>query len=346
MNTCRKGWEHPDDSGFCAIAGQGGTGVGSIPGLLVLMWLLTCGSGRAVQADDPALEGVFRLGFSSATFSGVKDTDAKAAIKVWARSILLDRGVKVDPEPTMYNSVEAIAEALRDQRVEGITLNADEFWKIGPGLVDGPLIGGTAGGKTTEEFVLLVRRDGAIKRLELLPGHRVNVWVGTRARLAPIWLDTLLMQEGFASAAKVCEVKQVEKLSEALLPLFFGKVDACLVTQRGFKIMGEMNPQVLQRLEVLTNSPPYVPTGFCFRAGYTNSLKDTIIKEITKVQDTPAGQQVLNLYQSEALEVQPLSCLDSAFELLERHARLRADTNAVKRVVGGNASPLEKEGKP
>jgi ABC-type phosphate/phosphonate transport system substrate-binding protein len=120
-----------------------------------------------------------------------------------------------------------------------------------------------------------------------------------------------------------------------VLPVFFRQADACVVTRRGFKTMSELNPQVSQRLKVLAASPGLVPTGFGFRPDYTDPLKNTIVAELARIKDSPAGAQVLTLFQSGSLEAHPLSCLDSAFELLATHQRLGGTTNDV---LASNAS--------
>jgi len=272
----------------------------------------------------------FRLGFSSSTFTDINENDAKAGIKVWARTLLKERGLPVDPEPVILNDQKAIAQALRSGRIDAITLNADEYWRLGKDLIAGPFIGGLNEGRITEEYVLLVHQDSQIERIEDLRGRSLTLFHNSRLCLAPFWLDTVLVQSGFPRATEFCQVTQNSKLSKVVLPVFFKQADACLVTRRGFKTMSELNPQVSQRLKVLAASPELVPTGFCFRRDYHDPLKDVIVAELARIKDTPAGAQILTLFQSGSLEAHPLSCLDSAFELLETHRRLCSETNSTK----------------
>ena len=106
--------------------------------------------------------------------------------------------------------------------------------------------------------------------------------------------------------------------------------------------MSELNPQLGQQLKVLATSPELVPSGFCFRRDYNDPLRETIVKELQQIMSTPAGAQVLTLFQSGALEAQPVSCLDSAFELLATHERLCGGTNQVTAIVAGR-KPVQAE---
>ena len=299
---------------------------------LVLCFVVAVAAGEVAVSETNRSQ--FRLAFSAATFTDVNENDAKAALKVWAQTLLSERGLPVDPEPVILKNAEAIVQALRSRHIDAITLNTDEYWRLGRDLLGGPFIGGQNDGRITEEYVLLVHQDSGIERLEDLRGGSLVFHQNLRMCLAPFWLDVVLVSGGLPPAAAFCRVSQNSKLAKAVLPVFFRQADACVATRRGFKVMGEMNPQVSQRLKILASSPEVVPTGFCFRSDYDDPLKATIVTELAKIKDSPAGSQLLALFQSGSLEAQPISCLDSAFELLATHQRLCSGTNLTGEAAG------------
>ena len=172
-----------------------------------------------------------------------------------------------------------------------------------------------------------MHQDSGIKRIEDFAGRSVIFFQNSQMSLAPAWLDTALFHDGCRRGAEFCRVTQSNKLPKVILPVFFRQSDACVVTRRGFKTMSELNPQMSQRLKVLATSPEVVPSGFSFRRDYDDPLRETIVTELGKIISTPAGAQVLTLFQSGSLQAQPISCLDSAFELLVKHRRLCGETN-------------------
>ena len=87
------------------------------------------------------------------------------------------------------------------------------------------------------------------------------------------------------------------------------------------------HPQVPRQLRLLASSPELVTTAFFFRAGYPKAQQDRVVGESLRVHATPAGQQVLTVFQTERLEEYPASVLDSARALLESHRRLCGGTN-------------------
>jgi hypothetical protein len=107
-----------------------------------------------------------------------------------------------------------------------------------------------------------------------------------------------------------------------VLPVFFRQSDACVVTRSGFETMVELNPQLGRQLKILARSPEVVPAVFCFRADYAAGFKEDLFAGVRDLHKSAAGQQVLTVFQSDKIEDQPMSCLDSALELLATHQKL------------------------
>jgi phosphonate transport system substrate-binding protein len=307
-----------------------------------LLALVTTGRCAAQTLDAARERSTFRFGFSSSTFSDVNENDARAAVKVWAQMLFKERGLPVEPEPQIFRGSEAIAAALRSKLIDAVALPVDEYWGLRELLDSRIFIGGVNDGRITEEYLLLVHQDSGVQRLEQLRDRSIGCWQNSRMSLAPAWLDTILVQGGLPRASEFCRATQIPKLSKVMLPVFFRQVDACIVTRQGFKNMSELNPQVGQRLKIIATSPELVPSGFCFRKDYDDPIRETIVTELGKIKSSPAGAQVLMLFQSGSLEGQPVSCLDSAFALLATHVRLCGATNALG-TTNSALAPFQKE---
>jgi hypothetical protein len=104
--------------------------------------------------------------------------------------------------------------------------------------------------------------------------------------------------------------------------------------------MAELNPQISQHLKVLASSPDLVTSGFIFRRGYNEPVRELIITELTQMMSTVAGAQVMKLFKSEGYSAKPISCLDSAFELLAAHERLLGKTTPNAVVAAPSARAL------
>lgn len=289
----------------------------------------------------------FRLAFSSSMFTEVKLDDARAAMKAWMLAVARERAIPIDPEPRVFDNLDELARSLRNGLVEGFAGTADECWRLSKAVTFDRMVVAINDNRMTEEYVVLVHRDSGIENVRALRGRRVAIPRNPRMSLAKVWLDVLLIQEGLGPTTEYCgEVTSVNKLSRVVLPVFFRQSDACVVTRRGFQTMSELNPQVGKQLRIVATSPELVPSGLAFRSDSASSFKDQMLREMERLRESPAGQQILTLIQAERVEEKPISCMDAAFALLSIHQRLTSSIGEGKGGLPGPPSKTAPYGQP
>jgi phosphonate transport system substrate-binding protein len=284
------------------------------------------------------------VGFSSKMFTDVNDNDVKAALKVWAQVLFKERGLPVDPEMIVLNGTGQITHALRNKQIDAFAITTDEYWPLEKEIQPSKVVVSDFDGSIYDEYVLLVHRDSKIQRLADLRGRGLAFLVNPRTSLAPAWLDTLLLKDGLEPFSVFFgHVTEVSKFPRAILPVFFRQIDACVVTRRGLKTMSELNPQVGVQLKVIASSPEVVPAGFFFRPGFSSGIKERMLEEFGNIHKTVAGQQALTIFQSGKLQVQPISVLNNALQILADHKRLSAGWNSEKKTKpgAGQAKPQQ-----
>ena len=273
----------------------------------------------------------FRFAFSTALMPEVNINDSRAAMKVWVDTMLKSGFARADPNVLISQELSTLAAALRNRTVDGVAISTIEFLALREQVRFNRYIFGVVDGSISDTYVLLVHKDSGLGRVEDLRTRTLNVLRTSRTCLAVPWLDTLLIEKGLSpTRGFFSRVVEEQKLTNAVLPVFFGKADACLVPRKGFKTMAELNPQVSRQLRELAASPELVATGFFFREGYSQAEQDKCVAQFTRVHSVPSGQQILTVFQTERLEEHPLSAMNSALDLLETHRRL----------CGTNLTPL------
>jgi phosphonate transport system substrate-binding protein len=141
--------------------------------------------------------------------------------------------------------------------------------------------------------------------------------VGARMSLAEPWLEGELSSLGLPRLkALFGHVAREKKLSRALLPVFFGKADACLVTRHDYDLMCELNPQIQRTLKPLAVSRVLVPSVTCLRRGYNSAHRTDIIDALGKLHEEPKGQQILSLFGVDRLVPFEEHFLDTAMKLV------------------------------
>ncbi len=281
----------------------------------------------AFAQPDPG-PGNLRFAFSSSMFTEVNENDAKASVKAWALAIARERGVHVEAHPVLLNGTNQITEAVAGSLIDGAALTTPEFLALPPHLQGTNLLLSYNEGSYTETYVLLVRADSALADLPALAGRRLVVFDNPRASLALPWLEVTLAGLGLPPASRhFSQLQKAAKLPKVVLPVFFKQQDACLVTERGFRIMCELNPQVRARTRVLATSPSVVPVVSFLRPAYQTIHTQALMKAILSLNESSAGGQVLTLFQSGSIHEGPIDLLLPSRHLIEAYQRL-ASTNA------------------
>ncbi|MEN8254144.1 MAG: PhnD/SsuA/transferrin family substrate-binding protein [Verrucomicrobiota bacterium] len=267
------------------------------------------------------------VGFSPHLFSDVNEADAVASIKVWGDTILVRRGIDLTSVPVIYSSSATMREALEEGSVDLVGMIPQELFGMEDDIGLDHFHFTSLNGRTTEEYILLVHTDSGIKDLAGLQGKRLGYVDNARMGVSRVWLETLLLEQGFSDFQEhFREVEGHAKSSKAVLGLFFGKTDACLVMRTGFETMVELNPQIGRSLHVLQTSPGFIPGLVCFRADCDPDLKREVVAGLKGLDQDVRGQQLLMVFQSDKLTEGPIEKLDTTREWFDRHALLKQNS--------------------
>jgi len=286
--------------------------------------LLVAAAHAAVAQDLTPL----RFGISAPSIAGINRTDATASLKVWIETIGREHQVPVDANPRIIDRLEDFAAALDRGEIDVLTASAGEFLELERVAPLASLFSTTAGGTATEEYVVLVRADSPHRDLADLRGARLLKLVHPSASLAPIWLEVELARANLPEPSGFFrDIVTEDKVNRVILPVFFGRADACLVTRRGFATVGELNPQVAKQLRVLASSPPLIPNITSHRRDIPETLAQAYRRAALSLADTPAGRQVLNLFQNDGFVEISEQDLAPTRALLAERARLSAGSD-------------------
>jgi hypothetical protein len=251
----------------------------------------------AVSATGAAAKDLLRVTFSPHVFAQVNRNDALASTRVWIEAVGHKRGLDLDVQVETFASSAALQEVIRSQADDLYILSTMEYLDLGAeqSLLD-PLFVPQNGDFVIDEYALLMRRDrrGALPDLR---GKSVLFLSNVGANLGRLWLDTELAAAGLGNLERFCPAAQdVAKPSAAILPVFFGQADACVVDASSFRLMQELNPQLGRDLEVRLSSPPYLECLICVRRDYLQHRTD-LIEGLAGLHEEAAGRQLLMVFK-------------------------------------------------
>jgi len=290
-------------------------------------------SGLLADSDASTTMGAppLRLAISEKVVYGVNLNDARAAMAVWATELwkTTDLKIAMAPDQNWVMPSDQLLAAIRGGTVDMFCLTVQEYRQVIPYVDTSRIITDDHGG---DELLLVVREGSGIVNLAGLRGRYLILWESPSTSLAEPWLTVSLRREGLKSPEQLLgRIAKNSKLSQAVLPLFFGQADACVVTRRGLDTMVELNPQLARKLKVLLASPQMESAFFAWRSDYPAHLKKPVFDRVLDLRSSPTARQVLTLFQSPGFTARGADCLLPANALLDAYERHHEPAAARKR---------------
>lgn len=257
----------------------------------------------------------FRIGILSISFARVDVHDAKAAIDVWLTKIC-DR-IGLDYSSELFDSHETALSALREKRVDAVYVTPFEYYDLAERVELVPLLVSATGSSQLENYVMLARTD-AIHGEGLKPfaGKRAVVHTASRGRALLEWMQTELCSAGLPEAkAFFSQVEEIRKPESAILSVYFGQSDLCLVGKNAFQMACELNPQIAKKVGVVMQSPPMIPGMLVKRKDYVEGKDKEVVATASRLHESADGRQVLTLIKIERMGPYSPDLMQGAEEL-------------------------------
>ena len=266
------------------------------------------------------------LGWSSLALGNTNRTDTCAAMKAWFIALAKERHMAIQVEVNIFDSTQGLEVALKQGNLDFVVLATEEFATIIKTTPLSCLFCSQTRGRFTEQYVLLVNRDRKIQELKELRGESLVMFDHPRSSLAKPWLEVELRRQRLPGSKQFFgKISQARKPDLAILSVFFNQAGAAVVTQRDFEIASELNPQMAKRLCVLARSSDLVPILGVLRGGSAPDVENICRDQASRVEDTQAGRQFLNLFQADRVVEVHRSDLVETLALLGEFKRIRHD---------------------
>jgi len=265
--------------------------------LCCLAWCTASGAETA-RSGVSDRENTIIYGYSSQLFHDVDPKDLTGLIEIFAR--MTERKMKsgLKTSVVVYKSLSATEKALSRGEVDVLVMIPEEFASLRTTYRLEPILSADYGDHFYNELLLLVREGSGITEIGQLRGKRLLIDVGQQGTIPMKWLDSLLTAR-LSSNAKgfFGSIDENSKSSKVIMPVFFGQVDACLVSRNSYNISAELNPQLGRQLRVLEQSPGFVTGIIAVRKGLEKAKRDATVKVLTEMYTDPKGKQIMSLFR-------------------------------------------------
>ena len=262
-----------------------------------------------VRGNEPV-----RLGVPETAFQGMDPVDAKLALRGILRMTALG---KHSLEVVSFPDRESFGRAVREKEIDLFPISSIECVELEE-YVD-PVVATVLHGETPlTNLVLLTRKDHPSKEVSDLKGVDLIFHQGPNYSLAEFWLENIVTQSGgeniesfFASRTKAF------RPGEVVLPVFFKKIDACVIAKENWEAMAEMNPQLGEHLKVVAESKNVIGNMIAFHRDFEAEGKEEFIQQMLRFHESKAGNQLLTLSRAKRMVAYQTEWLDGVRALVD-----------------------------
>jgi ABC-type phosphate/phosphonate transport system substrate-binding protein len=286
---------------------------------LPLLFLLAGSFSSLAYGETPQKADIV-VAFSPKSLIDVDYKDAMSAFKIYVEELShqMNHTGAVFP----YDTLDSVLKEAENGKVDLISLSSIDYLRIKSKANLELAFGNIRGGKSTLKYFLLTHEDKGFKSLADLKGKR---FVYTRGEnISLLFLNTVLLKQHLPEAKDYFSaMEEKAKPSQAVLSVFFGQADVCIVNDVAFRTMTEMNPQLEKKLKVVISSPELLDNITVFRKSFDTDMKLKALEVARRLKTTPRGKQMLMLVKVDDLIPLKESDLTGIRELVAEHDKLK-----------------------
>ena len=263
-------------------------------------------------------------GISKDTLYDISVADAKIAFTLVLNDILKESGEFVALN-VFQNKLEVKKKLLKGD-LDAVFTNTLQYLELEEYLNPNGAYIVQHGPDIKPKFYLLTKRNAGRDSLEDLRGGKISIPKGYA--VGNMYLDVLLMRRNYPVSRRFfSEIRETSESNSSLVNLFFGKVDAALVTDFSFEVACELNPQMRKQLNIIQVSEPLIHQVVAVRDDFSRAKLDRIEPYFLNTQRSPNLVQSMNLFRITAIKKLTSSSLTEVRKLRHEFHDLYRRTN-------------------
>jgi phosphonate transport system substrate-binding protein len=276
---------------------------------------------HAQDKTDVSLKKNYTVGYMKNLINEVDINDAQAAIKVLLNEILktynYDKGYYLKVK--IYAQINELIKEMKQDSLAVLAINTYDYLTYNDKIGLDPALVPTYGDNVFIQYYLLVNKESNFKNITDLRGAKIGLVSSTNNIASRLWLDIMLAKENIPDKTKFFKnIIMSDKESQLILNLFFGQLDACIVTAGTFSLMKELNPQLGEKITVIQSSPNYLWGVMCFtKMVYNPEDRKLFYTNSMQIQKLNSGRQLFSLVKITKLEPFKNEYLNSFKDLLK-----------------------------
>jgi ABC-type phosphate/phosphonate transport system substrate-binding protein len=299
------------------------------PALSIAAGALTADA-KTSPAADVASKTIVQIRYVKNTISGVNLADARVALDVLFRRILVRHKPQYEVQMEFLSDQEEALKSCKARELDYVTLTGLDYLQLRElGAPIRPIFVSSRMDTPREEYMLIVRNGVDLKKIQGSSPRRLLIEKGGSGAIARIWLDTALSEQSLPEVSKFFQaVREVDQASAAVLPVFFGQAEACAVPKSTFETMVELNPQIGRKLSPLMTSPGFLRNMGCVRTDLDPETEKVLLEMSLSMNTEPEGNQIMTIFGTKAVFKFEEPYIAETKALYQKHKKLKGKTES------------------
>ena len=250
-----------------------------------------------ISSELHSQEKDYKLIFSANLLQNMKIEDAIATTKILAKKIRQKMELEEDINIIVTENINDLLNEIK-QPFDFILATSVETEIIKRKNSIEPVLVNETNGSFGLGYYLIVNNKSNYKNLTSLKDKRISILSKSEYHTASIWLDKLLRDEKLTIKENYFkEIIHDYKANNVLLPVFFNKLDAAIVSIPAFELLNELNPQIRKQLKILASSENLI-FGLILFDGRSKDKKrkEFMLEVLQSLHEENYGKQLLDLF--------------------------------------------------
>ena len=286
--------------------------------ILLLFFIAIPLTSQALKESKTTPIKNIKLIISLSSFHNIKVADAQAVAQILANHIKKSHKLEYEFIVETPESISEIEKSANND-FDFIILTTEEYLNLYKKLSFEPFVTNYSAEHIGYKYHFIVNKSNEIDDISELKNETINVLSGKNQTAAFLWLDKLLKNKGLPNQKKYFKEVVIDyKATNVLLPVFFRKAKACVITNSSLNLLMELNPGIKDQIKIIYTSEPIILGITCLNPNKKNEDNYNILKEILiSLHKNEYGKQLLHMFNTEKLILFKEEYLKGYYNLLE-----------------------------
>ena len=260
------------------------------------MYRVSGAMGADSDHDPPDSAHLIRMASIFDAMPGVNTEEARIALEMLMRDIMNAQGDRLRIHLEFITEFNQVARKIISERYDLVVLSGLDYLQIRSEAPLTPKLVLSKVDRATEPLALVTQRNETLASLRQKNPRALIIDAGRAGEGDKLWLDTVLIEAGLGPSDQFfTEIRRSQKPSRSVLPVFFGQVAACVVSESALRVMNELNPQIDQRVQILKRSGDLVTLLLCATPWADQQDIRMVVAEGVKAASNPKSKQALTM---------------------------------------------------